>query len=77
MPLGKWPRDPRLKEIGACTSTAIGNDVEGYVLYMATLLGWSKEEVTVFAAHLRKEIRDPAIHSYYRVRVAWGKKPEA
>ena len=65
-----------MKEIGACTATAFEADVEGYVLYMANLLGWSKEAVTVYSAHLRRELRNPNIHGYYRVRVVWAKKPE-
>lgn len=44
---------------------------------MADLQGWSKEEIMVYAAHLRREMRNPAIHGYYLVKVVWGQKPEA
>ena len=78
MPIGEWPKDPTLKAVGACTSTALSRDTEGYILYVATtLLGWSKEEVTVYAAHFRNELRNPNIHGFYRVKVMWGRKPEA
>ena len=56
---------------------ALYDDVEGYFLYMCTMMGWTKEEVMVYAAHLRRELRDPSINGYYRVRVVWGRKPEA
>lgn len=73
----KWPRDPKLKELGQFAFFAIDTDVEGYVTYMADLQGWSKEEIMVYAAHLRREIRNSAIHGYYSVKAVWGRKPEA
>lgn len=76
VPIGNWPRDPKLKELGQFAFFAIDTDVEGYVTYMADLQGWSKEEIMVYAAHLRREIRNPEIHGYYWVKVVWGKKPE-
>ena len=66
-----------MKEIGEVALAAIASDIEGYVLYMATMQGWSKEEVTVYAAHLRREMRDPNIHPYCHIKVVWGRKPEA
>ena len=58
-------------------SASITSDIEGYVLYMATMQGWSKEEVAVYAAHLRREMRDPKIHAYGHTKVVWGRKTEA
>lgn len=74
--MGRWPKDKKLKELGEYAYGAVASDIEGYVLYMANLQGWSKEEVTVYAAHLRRELRNPAIHGYYKVKVVWGRKPE-
>ena len=44
--------------------------------YLATLMGWSLAEVTVFAAHFRRELRDQEIHKYYRLKAVYGRKPE-
>lgn len=77
MPIGRWPKDPRMKDIGAITAATLDRDVEGIVTYMANLIGWSKEEVIVYAAQIRRELRDRSIHGYYRVKVVWGRKPEA
>lgn len=77
VPIGKWPRDAKLKELGQFAFFVIDTDVEGYVTYMADLQGWSKKEIMVYAAHLRREIRNSAIHGYYSVKVVWGRKPEA
>jgi len=74
-PLGAWPKDPGLKEVGQYAQLALEADIEGYCLYPATALGWKPEEVSVYAAHVRNEIRSLKIHSYYRQRVIWARKP--
>lgn len=73
--MGTWPKDPRLKEIGGYTQLAFEADIEGYVLYPATALGWKREEVTVYAAHVRREMRSPSVHGYYRQKAVYGRKP--
>ncbi|PKS08438.1 hypothetical protein jhhlp_005149, partial [Lomentospora prolificans] len=61
VPMGKWPKDPKLKQLGIYAYAAVAADIEGYVLYMANLQGWTKEEVAVYAAHLRREMNNPAL----------------
>ncbi|KAH7190040.1 S-adenosyl-L-methionine-dependent methyltransferase [Fusarium oxysporum] len=76
-PIGGWPRDPRLKQIGQFAQAALEQDYEGYVLYMANMvLGWTKEEVSVYCAQLRREIRSGKFHPFYRQRVVYARKPE-
>lgn len=49
----------------------------GWILYIwTTVMGWSKEEVTVYVAHLRKQLRDRHVHAYVKYRAIYGKKPE-
>lgn len=64
-----------MKQIGTFAQLSGEADIEGYVLYPATALGWTPEEVTVFGAHYRRELRDPRIHPYYSHKVVWGRKP--
>ncbi|KAM5346242.1 hypothetical protein ACJ41O_009247 [Fusarium nematophilum] len=76
-PIGGWAKDARLKEIGQFAQAALEQDYEGYVLFMANMvLGWSKEEVSLYCAQLRKEIRSGKFHPFYRQRVVYGRKPE-
>ncbi|RBQ80818.1 hypothetical protein FVER14953_09898 [Fusarium verticillioides] len=76
-PIGGWPQDPRLKQIGQFAQAALEQDYEGYVLYMANMvLGWTKEEVSVYCAQLRREIRSGKFHPFYRQRVVYARKPE-
>ena len=65
-----------MKQVGACVYRGVYDDAEGYMTYVASLLGWSKEAVMVFAAQFRRELRDQRIHKFYRVKVVWGRKPE-
>ncbi|KAJ4014200.1 hypothetical protein NW766_006452 [Fusarium irregulare] len=76
-PIGDWPKDSRLKEIGQFARATLEQDYEGYVMYMANIvLGWSREEVSLYCAQLRKEVRSGKFHPYYRQRVVYGRKPE-
>lgn len=52
------------------------SDTEGYILFLASILGWSREEVQVYIAHLRREIRSNKYYPYSRQKVVWGRKPE-
>ena len=73
-PLGKWPKDPKYKEIGMAAQVALDADIEGYILYMATALGWTRDEITVFTAKFRAEMRSGKHHVFFRMRVVWGQK---
>ncbi|GKT60185.1 methyltransferase domain-containing protein [Colletotrichum tofieldiae] len=75
-PIGNWPKDPVKKEIGEWAQLTLLSDIEGYVLFMANVMStWSREEIHIYAAQLRREIRSGKLHGYYRQRVVWGQKP--
>ncbi|KAH7119328.1 S-adenosyl-L-methionine-dependent methyltransferase [Dactylonectria macrodidyma] len=75
MPVGPWPMDLRLKEIGSYILAALDNDLEGFVLRPAIeLLGWSEEEALLFVARLRTEMRSGKPHAYILHKVV-GRKP--
>ncbi|KIL90145.1 hypothetical protein FAVG1_06884 [Fusarium avenaceum] len=74
-PIGGWPKDPVLKEMGRYVQFMLETDTEGTVLFMAHTLGWSKEEIQVYIAHLRKEMRAGNSNAYHRQKVIWGRKP--
>ncbi|KKA27566.1 hypothetical protein TD95_001454 [Thielaviopsis punctulata] len=77
VPIGAWPKDPQKKEIGMGSQLALEQDIEGYILFIAsTVKGWSREQIAVYIGHLRKELRDPTHHAYYHLQVLCGQKPE-
>ncbi|KAM5353328.1 hypothetical protein ACJZ2D_016769 [Fusarium nematophilum] len=76
-PIGGWSKDPIEKEMGPYTKFGLETDTEGFVLFMAHTLGWSREEIQVYIAHFRRELRSGKHHGYFRQKVVWGQKPEA
>ncbi|WZH49689.1 S-adenosyl-L-methionine-dependent methyltransferase [Fusarium acuminatum] len=75
-PLNPFPKDPKLKEIGQFGELFSTQDTEGFVLFVANTLGWSTEQVHVYIAQFRREIRDRRNHPYIRLRAVWARKPE-
>ncbi|KAF3767016.1 S-adenosyl-L-methionine-dependent methyltransferase [Cryphonectria parasitica EP155] len=76
-PVGGWPQDKKLKELGTWAQTSLLADIEGLVLFVANVInGWTREEVLVYIAHLRREVRSNKHHAYFKVKAVWGRKPE-
>jgi hypothetical protein len=61
--------------MGQFTQYNLECDTEGFVLFMGHTLGWSKEEIQVYIAQLRAQLRSKKAHAYYNSRVVWGRKP--
>ncbi|KAL2267876.1 hypothetical protein VTJ83DRAFT_5153 [Remersonia thermophila] len=76
-PIGEWPEDPEEKETGAFFKLVLTSDLEGYVNFVwGNVMGWKPEEIKVYLAHLRRQMKDPKIHTYYPHRIVYGRKPE-
>ncbi|KAI1484918.1 S-adenosyl-L-methionine-dependent methyltransferase, partial [Biscogniauxia mediterranea] len=77
VPLTPWPADERLRQVGLYARLATEQGFEGFVLYLfTTVLGWSPQEVQVYVARARRELRDRKIKPYFVVQVIYGRKPE-
>ncbi|KAI1307517.1 S-adenosyl-L-methionine-dependent methyltransferase [Xylaria venustula] len=78
LPATPWPKDQKLQQLGAFSRLAMEQDLDGYAMYLFTnALGWSEQQVTVYLARVRKEMRDMRIQPYFIIEVVYGKKPEA
>ncbi len=75
-PLGTWPADPKQKEIGFYAKLLVEHDTEGHILFLATTLGWTREEVVAYIKQLHREIRSSTKRGFYKHKVMWGRKPE-
>lgn len=51
-------------------------DLEGYIMFISATLGWSREAITVYVAHLRQEMRSGQYHPLFMQKAVWGRKPE-
>lgn len=77
-PTNKWPKDKKYKELGMWNHENVTPALEGLTLGMFTrVLGWQREEVEVFLADVRRDMRDLRIHAYFPIYVVYGRKPEA
>lgn len=52
------------------------NDIEGYVLFMSSTLGWSRVQIQVYIAQVRRELRSGQYHPLFKQKAVWGRKPE-
>ncbi|KAJ3541848.1 hypothetical protein NM208_g4407 [Fusarium decemcellulare] len=76
LPVGGWPKDPKLAQVGQFVRAALENDLEGLTLMMwHDLLQWPKEDYQLFLMGLRKGLHNPKVHSYMTVRYIYGRKP--
>jgi hypothetical protein len=65
-PSNQWPKDAKYKELGAWNLLNIDSEVEGMTRALFTRgLGWSPEEVQVFLADVRKDMRNRNMHTYW------------
>ncbi|KAI8680666.1 hypothetical protein NCS56_00472400 [Fusarium sp. Ph1] len=77
-PSGPWPREKKYKELGQWTNANMDafQGLEALVMAAFTrVLGWTKEEVVVHLAMVRKEISDKRIHAYWTIYSTYGRRP--
>ncbi|KAI9801056.1 MAG: hypothetical protein M1833_002924 [Piccolia ochrophora] len=78
IPLGTWPKETKLKQVGAWNVLNILDGLEGWSLKLFIHgHGWSVEEIQVLLAKVRNDIKDPKIHSQQEFHIVYGRKPEA
>ncbi|KAJ3547261.1 hypothetical protein NM208_g1611 [Fusarium decemcellulare] len=76
-PTNSWPKDKKLKELGKWNLANFDAGLEGVSLALFTrVLSWSKEEVLALCAEVRKELRNPKVHGYWKIYIVYGQKPE-
>lgn len=66
VPLGPWPRDARMKEVGLLNLMQVIEGLEAFSYRLFTgVLGWELGEVQVLNAKVKEEIKGRAHHAYY------------
>ncbi|ORY17343.1 S-adenosyl-L-methionine-dependent methyltransferase [Clohesyomyces aquaticus] len=78
VPIGPWPKDPKMKEIGRYQREHMAMGIEPYTLgFIGKVLGWSEQECRVLTAKVINDVRDKSVHSYIRFFFVCGRKPQA
>ncbi|KAI9797456.1 MAG: hypothetical protein M1833_005496 [Piccolia ochrophora] len=76
IPIGRWPKNPRLKTVGAWDLLQILEGLEGFSMALFTrTLKWTAEEVQVLLSKVREDLKNPAIHTYTNFHVVYARKP--
>ncbi|KAH0606033.1 uncharacterized protein H6S33_004490 [Morchella sextelata] len=76
LPLGTWPADQKLKEIGAFFTLAAETGFEALgTAYLTRVLGMEVEDVNDLLREIMKEIKNRKIHAYGRQYFYSARKP--
>lgn len=76
-PLGRWPRDKSMKEMGQWTQQNYLQGLSGFSLaYFTRGLGWQKSQVEELVEKVREQALDKRSHVYMPITVFWARKPE-
>ncbi|KAK0663248.1 Secondary metabolism regulator LAE1 [Lasiodiplodia hormozganensis] len=76
-PIGPWPKNRHLREVGLYWRAVLMEGLEAIALGPMTRgLGWTKEEIAVFLAAVRKAYTEPSTHSFMPFYIIHGQKPE-
>lgn len=76
LPIGSWPKDPRLKECGTLMRINFLDGVEGFTAALfRDVLQWSQDEVALLNAQVKAAVRDSDTHAIFNVLVVTGQKP--
>ncbi|KAK5651354.1 hypothetical protein OQA88_12587 [Cercophora sp. LCS_1] len=77
LPIGSWPAEKKLKDVGNYNLVTTDQGLEGYATYVFTnVLGWTIEQTHVFLSKARKELRDKSYHTYFAGVTVYAQKPE-
>ena len=77
LPVGAWPADGRLREVGAWNLVQIVEHVEGLVGWVfGRLLGDSEDEVRALCERLRAELLSPDVRPIFYLYDVYGRVPE-
>jgi hypothetical protein len=75
-PIGAWPKDPHLKDLGRWGERNWVEGIEGWVMALYTrLLGWTYAEVQAFVKDIKEVIKNRKNHFYHEVRCVYARKP--
>ncbi|KAF7557577.1 hypothetical protein G7Z17_g603 [Cylindrodendrum hubeiense] len=77
-PSNTWPKDKRLKEIGAWNNENMGSGLEAFTMAPLTRgYGMTADEVNLLLVDVRKDLNNRAVHAYWPVYSLYAKKPES
>ncbi|PSN69549.1 S-adenosyl-L-methionine-dependent methyltransferase [Corynespora cassiicola Philippines] len=78
VPIGPWAKDKKLKQIGALYLINLTELLEAALLGLLTRVeGWTPEEVQVFMAQVRNDLKKKSVHIMQEFHVVWAQRPDS
>ncbi|KAF6840579.1 UMTA [Colletotrichum musicola] len=78
IPVGAWPADPKMREVGAVNLEYVDQALEGFGYFLfKEVMGWEDVEIMVFIAEMRKALRDIKLQTFFKLHLIHARKPEA
>ena len=75
-PIGRWPKNEKMKELGSLARENFIGGVETMSLALFTrFLGWTLDDVKNFTEKVRHDMCQPSYHTYFDLYVTYGRKP--
>ncbi|KAL2809005.1 S-adenosyl-L-methionine-dependent methyltransferase [Aspergillus granulosus] len=75
-PVGSWPKNPRMKEIGRVGKVSLIEAIEPYSLALFTrVLGWSFERAQNYVNQCRQEAMNSSCHIYVLFYYVYAQRP--
>ncbi|KZL85556.1 methyltransferase domain-containing protein, partial [Colletotrichum incanum] len=75
--IGPWPKDPHYKDIGMTNLVQLLGGLDAFSLRtFCGILGWTREEVMVMLAHIRKELKSAEFHAHTAIHVVYAQRPQ-
>lgn len=66
VPIGAWPRDKKMKQLGLFTHEFLDNSLEGFaLLLLREVMGWEYEDVQELVDAMRKALRRGRLMPYF------------
>ena len=76
VPVGPWPKERKMKELGAMFMINMLQGIEGWsTILMTQILGWELDKTKEFIDEVKQCIRNKKVHSYMRFQCTYGRKP--
>ncbi|KAF1953458.1 S-adenosyl-L-methionine-dependent methyltransferase [Byssothecium circinans] len=77
VPIGPWPKDPKMKELGRYHREQLSQGIGPYTLgFLGKVQGWSEAECKIITAKVQTQMRNPKIHTYIKYFFVHGRKPD-
>ncbi|KZL66338.1 SAM-dependent methyltransferase [Colletotrichum tofieldiae] len=68
IPIGSWPADPVMREVGICNLEYLDQSLEGFGTFLLKkIMGWGYVEILLFMSEMRKAMREPTLQPYFRL----------